>query len=35
MLDMTFKDMAYGSSMIDEGEEERRVRDKTEGDVME
>jgi hypothetical protein len=33
--DMTLGDMAYGSSMIDEGEEERRTRDETEEDVIE
>jgi hypothetical protein len=35
VLDATLEDEAYGSSMIDEGEEERRMRDKTEGDMME
>jgi hypothetical protein len=29
MLDMTLEDPAYGSSIIDEGEDERRIRDKT------
>jgi hypothetical protein len=33
--DAILEDMAYGSSMINEGEEERRVRDETEGDAME
>jgi hypothetical protein len=35
MPDMILEDMAYGSSMIDKGEEERRARDETEGDAME
>jgi hypothetical protein len=33
--DVTLEDTAYGSSMIDEGEDARRMRDKTEGDTME
>jgi hypothetical protein len=33
--DATLKDTAYGSSMIDEEEDERRTRDETEGDTME
>jgi hypothetical protein len=33
--DMTLEDIAYGSSMINEGEEERRTRDETEGDTIE
>jgi hypothetical protein len=33
--DVTLEDTAYGSSMIDEGEDERRMRDETEGDTME
>jgi hypothetical protein len=33
--DMIIEDMACGSSMIDEGEEERRARDETEGDATE
>jgi hypothetical protein len=35
MPDMTLEDTAYGSSMIDDGEEERRTRDETKGDVTE
>jgi hypothetical protein len=33
--DAILEDMAYGFSMIDEGEEERRARDETEGDTTE
>jgi hypothetical protein len=33
--DVTLEDTAYGSSMIDEGEVERRTRDDTEGHTME
>jgi hypothetical protein len=33
--DVTLEDTAYGSSIIDEGEDERRMRDETEGDTME
>jgi uncharacterized protein with gpF-like domain len=35
VLDAILKDMANGSSMIDKGEEEGRVRDETKGDMME
>jgi hypothetical protein len=35
MPDVTLEDMAYGSSIIDKGEDERRTRDQTEGDTME
>jgi hypothetical protein len=35
MPDAIREDMAYGSSMIDEGEKEGRVRDETKGDAME
>jgi hypothetical protein len=33
--DITLKDMGYGSSMINKEEDERRIRDETEGDTME
>jgi hypothetical protein len=32
---MTLKDIAYGSSIINKGEDERRMRDETEGDTIE
>jgi hypothetical protein len=34
-LDVNLEDMAYGSSMIDKREDERRIRDETKGDIVE
>jgi hypothetical protein len=32
--DVTLEDMAYGDSMINQGEDQSRMRDETEGDMM-